>query len=113
MRQLLAHRLCSRSSGAAKAEWYDIVEGTHPLWEVGGPEATGAELLRYCASSQAAVHAGRRCSGRRGSNSTLCCLCPLRLQMLGQRPRMALPCPALFALSCPLHRPLPKAHARR
>jgi hypothetical protein len=34
VRQLLAHRLCSRSSGAAKTEWYDIVEGTHPLWEV-------------------------------------------------------------------------------
>jgi 2-phospho-L-lactate transferase CofD len=34
VRQLLAHRLASHSAAQAKQEWYDIVEGDHPLWEV-------------------------------------------------------------------------------
>ena len=34
VKQLLGHRLDSSSSQAAKAEWYDIVEGQHPLWQV-------------------------------------------------------------------------------
>ena len=32
VKELLAHRLASSSSAAAKAEWYDIVEGQHQLW---------------------------------------------------------------------------------
>ena len=36
MRRLLAHRLSSGDAQAAKQEWYSIVEGEHPLWEVGG-----------------------------------------------------------------------------
>ncbi|QDZ23212.1 2-phospho-L-lactate transferase [Chloropicon primus] len=30
---LLGHRLCSRDSDEAKAEWYRVVEGDHELWE--------------------------------------------------------------------------------
>jgi cathepsin L len=34
VRRLLAHRLPSASAAEAKREWYEIVEGEHPLWEV-------------------------------------------------------------------------------
>jgi hypothetical protein len=33
VRDLLAHRLLGDSSAAAKAEWNEIVEGEHPLWD--------------------------------------------------------------------------------
>ena len=33
VRGLLAHRLLGESSAEAKAEWNDIVEGEHPLWQ--------------------------------------------------------------------------------
>ena len=33
VKALLAHRLDGRSSAAAKAEWHDIVEGDHALWQ--------------------------------------------------------------------------------
>eukprot|EP00887_Chlorella_sp_A99_P006601 scaffold3.g6601.t1 len=33
VRRLLAHRLSACSGAEAKAEWYSIVEGEHPLWE--------------------------------------------------------------------------------
>lgn len=36
VRRLLAHRLSSSDSAAAKQEWYGIVEGDDPLWEVRG-----------------------------------------------------------------------------
>ncbi len=32
VRRILAHRLPTRDSQAARAEWYQIVEGEHPLW---------------------------------------------------------------------------------
>lgn len=32
VKALLAHRLCSSDAESAKKEWYDIVEGEHPLW---------------------------------------------------------------------------------
>ena len=35
VRRLLAYRLSGHSGKEAKAEWYQIVEGEHPLWEVG------------------------------------------------------------------------------
>jgi len=35
VRRLLAYRLPSRNAADAKKEWYDIVEGEHPLWKVG------------------------------------------------------------------------------
>jgi 2-phospho-L-lactate transferase/gluconeogenesis factor (CofD/UPF0052 family) len=34
VRRLLAHRLPSASAAEAKRDWYAIVEGEHPLWEV-------------------------------------------------------------------------------
>ena len=41
VRQLLAHRLSAHSSAQAKAEWYAIVEGEHPLWEASLGSAAG------------------------------------------------------------------------
>ena len=32
MRALLGHRLSAHDGDAAKLEWYNIVEGDHPLW---------------------------------------------------------------------------------
>lgn len=34
VRQLLGHRLSSTDPEAARQEWYRIVEGEHPLWQV-------------------------------------------------------------------------------
>ncbi|KAK9787020.1 hypothetical protein WJX73_008755, partial [Symbiochloris irregularis] len=33
VKNLLAHRLSSKSNRAARAEWYEIVEGQHELWD--------------------------------------------------------------------------------
>lgn len=45
VRRLLAHRLSSTDPAAAKQEWYSIVEGDDPLWEVRPPPA-GAKRTR-------------------------------------------------------------------
>lgn len=68
MRQLLAHRLCSTSASNAKLEWYDIVEGTHPLWDgVSDPYKHTIRAFLVHFHSQILRHASERFNFRNGS----------------------------------------------
>lgn len=65
MRRLLAHRLSSSNSAAAKQEWYSIVEGDDPLWEVGGHHAECAMGRGLQELGVQALEGSRAGSGRK------------------------------------------------
>ncbi|PSC71096.1 maternal effect embryo arrest 18 [Micractinium conductrix] len=68
VRQLLAHRLSSSDSRAAKLEWYSIVEGEGPLWE-GISDAYRDIIRAYLVHFHANIqrHATKRFDYRGGS----------------------------------------------
>ena len=62
MRRLLAHRLSTSDSRAAKQEWYSIVEGDDPLWEVRGARCGCCACCAVlCCSCLPACAAALRC----------------------------------------------------
>lgn len=66
--RLLAHRLPGTSAGAAKAEWYEIVEGDHALWE-GVSEPYKHTIRAFLVHFQANIlrHSSERFDFRNGS----------------------------------------------
>ena len=68
VRKLLAHRLSGESAEKAKAEWYEVVEGDHSLWEgVSEPYKHTIRAFLVYFHTQIQRHSTERFNFRNGS----------------------------------------------
>ncbi len=68
MRVLLAHRLSGESAEAAKADWYEVVEGDHALWKgVSEPYKHTIRAFLVYFHTQILRHSTERFNFRNGS----------------------------------------------
>ena len=68
MRVLLAHRLSGESPEAAKADWYEVVEGDHALWKgVSEPYKHTIRAFLVYFHTQILRHSTERFNFRNGS----------------------------------------------
>ena len=68
VRKLLAHRLSGESAERAKAEWYEVVEGDHSLWDgVSEPYKHTIRAFLVYFHSQIQRHSTERFNFRNGS----------------------------------------------
>lgn len=68
VRKLLAHRLSGESAEKAKAEWYEVVEGDHSLWQgVSDPYKHTIRAFLVYFHTQIQRHSTERFNFRNGS----------------------------------------------
>ena len=68
VRVLLAHRLSGKSAEAAKADWYEVVEGDHALWKgVSEPYKHTIRAFLVYFHTQILRHSTERFNFRNGS----------------------------------------------
>ena len=68
VRKLLAHRLSGESAELAKAEWYEVVEGDHSLWQgVSEPYKHTIRAFLVYFHTQIQRHSTERFNFRNGS----------------------------------------------